>query len=74
MAQHTYNTSNQRVASEGREGTLSLFMSPSFPSLTLEDPSKAAQKAPYEVKDLCMENHKTLLKERRDNSNDTPYS
>ena len=46
MAQNTYSTSNQRVGSEGREGAFTLFMSQSFPSLTLEDPSKATKKSP----------------------------
>ena len=68
VAQHTYSTSNQRVGSEGRGGKFTLFMSQSFPSLILEDPRKATQKSPKEVKDLCTENHRTVLKKEDTNT------
>ena len=61
-------TSNQRVGSEGRGGKFTLFMSQSFPSLILEDPRKATQKSPKEVKDLCTENHRTVLKKEDTNT------
>lgn len=50
-------------------------MSPSFPSLILEDPSKAVERAYQEVKVLCTGNHRTLLKEEEtSNRNTVPYS
>ena len=66
MAQSSCTASNQRVGTEGRKGMFTLLMSPSFQSLTLGEPCKAAQMAPLKVKDLYTENHTILLKERRD--------